>query len=125
MPNRFNIIIAGSRSFNDYAMLAQVCDNIIKNANSSKIVKIISGNSRGADILGEHYATERGYELQRIPADWNKYGKSAGPIRNSQMVAEADLLICFWDGTSKGTKHMISVAKKKNITTHIIPFAYK
>lgn len=64
----------------------------------------------GTDTLGERYAQLRSFGLTRIKADWNKYGKSAGFIRNKEMLTLTDGIVCFWDGKSKGTKHMIDIA---------------
>jgi hypothetical protein len=104
------IIIAGSRTYNDYELLKRVCDETL-----SLITEIVSGTANGADKLGERYAKEKGYPIKQFPADWNKYGKSAGYIRNKQMAEYADALIAFWDGKSKGTKHMIDLAKLNNL----------
>ena len=75
-------------------------------------VEIVSGGARGADKLGERYAAERGYGLKIFPADWNRYGKRAGYLRNEQMAQYADVCICFWDGESRGTKHMIDLSNR-------------
>jgi len=101
------VIIAGSRNFTDYQKLKETCDTILRDQTN---IEIVSGNCRGADLLGEQYAKERGYKITQFPADWNKYGKSAGPKRNQQMANYADALIAFWDGKSKGNKHMIEMA---------------
>ena len=74
-------------------------------------IVIISGGARGADALGERYAKEEGFALERYPAEWEKFGKIAGPIRNSQMAKLGDFFICFWDGVSPGTKNMIDLIK--------------
>ena len=66
-----------------------------------------------ADRLGERYARERGYQIQRFPADWDGDGSSAGPIRNAKMADNAHALIAFWDGHSRGTKNMIETAASK------------
>ena len=73
---------------------------------------IISGGARGADALGERYARENGFKVERYPADWDTYGKSAGPRRNKQMAEVCDCAICFWDGQSRGTASMIEFAKQ-------------
>ena len=103
------IIIAGGRNFNDYNKLRESCDNILVN---QKDVEIVSGTAAGADTLGERYAQEKGYEVKKFPAQWDLYGKSAGYKRNQQMAEYADGLIAFWDGKSRGTKHMIDIANK-------------
>lgn len=116
----FRVIIAGSRNFNNYAALQMVCDNLLTKKKLTHNIVIISGTSRGADTLGEKYARERGYAIGRFPAAWQQYGKAAGPIRNHQMVDNADALIAFWDGNSTGTKDMITEAKKKGIAVRVI-----
>ena len=83
---------------------------------------IISGTARGADTLGEQYAREWGFKLQQFPADWKSCGKTAGIIRNVQMADNADALIAFWDGKSRGTAHMINTAKKKRLPVRIVMF---
>lgn len=115
MTESFRVIIAGSRNFDDYDTLKKVCNFMLSN---KKEVQIISGTAKGADKLGEQYALEKGYSINYFPADWSK-GKSAGYIRNELMAQNADALIAFWDGNSKGTKHMIDLAKKYNLKTKI------
>lgn len=103
------VIIAGSRGFNDYKVLCLICDHMLQN---QKVVEIVSGTAYGADKLGEQYAKEHGFAIKQFPADWNKYGKSGGYKRNEEMAKYADALIAFWDGKSKGTKHMIDLARQ-------------
>ena len=104
------IIVAGGRDFNDYALLHKKLDHLF-----SKITpEIVCGEARGADSLGRRYAIERGLKIHSYPAQWDKYGKSAGYRRNEEMAANADGLVAFFDGQSKGTKHMIDTMKKLN-----------
>lgn len=112
------VIIAGSRTFNDYILLKEKCDHYLSNIEVP--VEIVSGTARGADKLGELYAIDKGFELKRFPADWENNGKGAGMIRNKQMAEYADALIVFWDGHSKGTQHMIDTAKKLNLKIKIV-----
>jgi len=112
------IIIAGSRNFNDYNLLKSSCDNLLTQFTN---IEIVSGTARGADKLGERYAREKGYSIKQFPANWN-LGKSAGYIRNDEMAQYADMLIAFWDGTSKGTKHMIDLANKRGIKVEIVNY---
>ena len=112
------IIIAGSRTFNDYKKLCKVCDNILQDQNN---IEIVSGAYyRGADKLGEQYAKEKGYKTTRFPADWNKFGKAAGPKRNHQMADYAEALIAFWNGKSRGTQNMIQLSRKYGLKSRII-----
>jgi hypothetical protein len=123
------IIIAGSRNFNNYKLLKNTCSKIINELkyNNSKC-EIISGNAFGADRLGELFAKENSYNLKIFPANWEKYGKSAGYVRNQQMIEyvkdnpEKGYLIVFWDEKSRGTKNTIDLARKYNIRTYIINF---
>jgi hypothetical protein len=110
------VIIAGSRNFNDYNLLKSSCDNLLTQFTN---IEIVSGTARGADKLGERYAREKGYSIKEFPANWN-LGKSAGYIRNDEMAQYADMLIAFWDGTSKGTKHMIDLANKRSLKVIVI-----
>ena len=91
-------------------------------------IRIVSGVARRADQLGEQYAKVAGYEVSKFSADWDRLGKRAGYVRNAEMAkyAMADgnygVLIAFWDGKSKGTKHMIDLAKKSGLDVHIVRF---
>jgi hypothetical protein len=113
------VIIAGSRYFNDYEILCRYCDHVLQDQTN---IEVVSGTARGADQLGEKYATERGYNITKFPADWDKYKKAAGYIRNEEMAKYADALIAFWDGNSKGTEHMINLAKKYNLKIRICDY---
>lgn len=85
-------------------------------------IEIVSGMSDGADRLGELYAEENGYGIKEFSADWANHGDSAGPIRNKQMAEYANALIAFWDGSSKGTKIMISMAKDAGIKVKVCEY---
>lgn len=111
------IIIAGSREFNNYQLLENMCDLYTNDKND---VTVISGGARGADRLGEIYSTSKGFRLLRIEADWNEYGKSAGFRRNCDMAITAKnyieyVCIAFSVNKSKGTDHMINICKRYNI----------
>jgi hypothetical protein len=113
------VIVAGSRDFNNFAMLWNNLDHILKGEND---VTIISGCARGADNMGIQYAVEKGYDVIRMPADWDKHGRSAGYIRNVDMARIADMCVVFWDGTSRGTGHMIDICRERKIPCHVIKF---
>ena len=112
MPKR--VVIAGCRDYNNYDEAKAFIDSCISNIRKQNKIIIVSGGARGADALGERYAWENGFEIERHPADWEKHGKSAGPIRNKEMAQIADYVICFWDKRSRGTKSMIDFAKEHN-----------
>ena len=110
--------------FDNYNLLdSTISDYLKENTNN---VEIVSGTARGADQLGEQFASNHGYQVRRFPAQWDLYGKSAGPIRNREMAEYASsgqgVLFAFWDGKSKGTKSMIDLAKKCGIEVHIVRY---
>lgn len=113
----FRLIIAGTRTFNDYTMLRAYCDmKLSRKIAEGEQIEIVSGACpSGADYLGEKYAAERGFSVRLFPADWQQYGRRAGAIRNRQMAQYGDALIAFWDGVSKGTKIMIDEAQTAGI----------
>lgn len=115
------IIICGGRDFNNYELLKERCDYLLQFIPKWQLT-IICGKARGADTLGEKYALENNLKIEYYPADWDKYGKSAGFRRNKEMVDTATSAICFWDGKSKGTKHTIDLCKKKGIPYIIIGY---
>ena len=81
---------------------------------------MIEGGARGVDLLARSYAIDNEWEIEEYPADWDKYGKSAGYIRNDIMVKKADEVLILWDGTSKGTKNDIDLCKKYNKPHEIV-----
>lgn len=95
------LIIAGGRDFDDYTLLKKALSKL------PKPDEIICGKARGADTLGEDYAMDQEITIVKFPADWDRYGKAAGHIRNRRMADYADILLVFWDGKSTGTKSMI------------------
>lgn len=113
----FRVIIAGGRDFNDYQLLRKTLDNLL--CNITEEITVVCGQARGADTLGERYAKERGYSIAYFPADWKKYGKRAGYLRNEQMAQNADALVAFWDGQSRGTGHMIDLARRYGLKVRI------
>lgn len=72
--------------------------------------------------MGELYAAESDIPLIRMPADWTRYGRGAGKIRNIEMALVADALVAVWDGYSKGTGHMIDCARAKGLKIHVLQF---
>ena len=104
------VIVAGCRNYTDYPQAREFIDNCIRNIRKEYTLVFISGGCKGADALGERYALENGFKIERYNAMWDKYGKAAGPLRNKQMVLLCDYIICFWDGKSRGTKSTIKFA---------------
>ncbi len=106
------VVIAGCRDYTNYEEAREYIDCCVSDIRQKYQIIIVSGGCRGADMLGERYARENGFEIERYHADWETYGRSAGPRRNKQMAEVSDYVICFWDEKSKGTKSMIDYARK-------------
>jgi hypothetical protein len=115
------VIVAGGRDFYDYDLLQRKLIHWFRGMTPEDVV-IVSGGARGADKLGERFAEEHGCELKVFNADWDRWGDSAGYRRNVEMAEYADACICFWDGKSKGTKHMADIAEKKGLKLKIVGY---
>lgn len=108
------VIIAGSRQITS--------PNIIKSAVENSgftTTELVCGMARGVDLLGFQWAQEQNIPIKQMPAEWDKYGKSAGYRRNAEMAQHADALIAIWDGKSRGTKHMIDTMTKLNKPVYV------
>ncbi len=113
------IVVSGCRDFNNYDIAKRFIDACISRVRKEHELVFISGGCQGADMLGERYARENGITIERYEAEWDKYGKAAGPIRNKQMAQVCDYVICFWDGKSRGTKTMVEFAEQFGKTIRI------
>ena len=103
------LAIIGSRSFNDYSLLENKLKEYL-----SKVELVVSGGATGADSLGEQWAKNNNIQTLIFPANWDKYGRRAGFIRNEDIIKNCDGCIAFWDGKSPGTKHSLSLCEKYN-----------
>lgn len=85
---------------------------------------VIEGEAAGADTLARLEAERRGIRVLDFPADWDIYGRAAGPIRNRQMLDQGrpDLVVAFHSdlGASKGTRHMVELARKYGVPVVVI-----
>ena len=114
------IIICGSRTFQDYGLLASTMDRLTINLKYRIVV--ISGHALGVDRLGEKWAWESGLDRIVFHPDYTTYGDKAPLVRNTEMVNEANALVAFWDGRSKGTQDVLAKARKKGLKIRIIRF---
>lgn len=117
------VIIAGSRSAGEYMNFLDVEKAVLQSG--FVISEVVSGTARGADRLGEQFAESYRIPIKRFPAAWEVHGRSAGYIRNSEMANYADALIALWDYNSRGTKHMIDLARDKGIPVFVYNFFSK
>ena len=122
--NKLYILVCGGRHFIDFPLLCDILDNVI---GDTKEIEIVSGHCQGADMLGEKYAEEHDMPVKLFPADWTKYGRRAGPIRNKQMVDYIKsfhnrIVIAFTNENTIGTRNTIAIAKKAKIPVMEIPY---
>ena len=127
------IIVCGGRDFNDYNLFKNSMDKILEYFKNHKYTNItfVSGHAKGADLCAEQYAYENNINIKVFPADWNKYGKSAGIIRNRVMLDyiiddsnAMPFVVAFWDLKSRGTGNMIEQAMIAHVGYQIITYNY-
>lgn len=110
--------IVGTRTADDYGALKSIMDNLIP-----KPTEIISGGASGADDMAERYAKENNLLITIIKPDWKTHGKSAGPIRNLEIVSTCERLVALWNGESRGTKHSIETARNQGKEVFVHQYA--
>lgn len=117
------LIVAGGRDFTDSSRMDAELKNLVLNGTLPDDVELVCGMARGADItayhLWKHVYQNPVYEF---PAKWDTYAKPAGFIRNEEMAEFADFLVAFWDGASRGTRHMIETMKAKGKPVIVIRY---
>ena len=115
--NAYRVIVTGSSCFFDYDLMSRELDKLFNESKqfAGHNIKIISGMADGADSLAIRYADERKLTKILFPANWKRFSRVAGFLRNEDMLSVATHLVVFWDGTSSGTNHMIEIAKAKGI----------
>lgn len=96
------VIIAGSRNLKCKDLIFKKLDEI-----KNMIDEVVCGEATGPDSTGKEWGLKNNISIKSFPAEWDKFGKMAGPIRNREMGKYADYLVAFWDGKSRGTKDMI------------------
>lgn len=119
-PN--NLIIAGSRDFNDYALMLDRVQALEELKLIHQETVLLCGMARGADLMGLRIWKNAKLNYREMPAEWELLGKRAGFARNEAMGAMADLALCFWDGVSKGTEHMIKTMERLNKPVYVVRF---
>lgn len=117
----FKLIVAGGRDFNNRELFLKTMQQVEQEL-SEYSVALVSGMAKGADMMGYQFAKEQGITCHTFPADWNKHGKRAGYIRNQEMADFSDGLVAFWDGQSRGTKHMIETMKAQGKLVCIVEY---
>ncbi len=116
------IAIVGSRTFEDYDAMCSFIEKKLATMKCATIEAVVSGGARGAVILTERYAQEQGLQMIVFPAEWKKYGRRAGFIRNVDIIREYDMSFAFWDGESHGTQYDIELCEQMNKQCFIYRF---
>lgn len=106
------VLVCGGRTFSCRACVFETLDALHQ---EKPITLVIEGGATGADQFARDWANTRGVQLMEMQADWDKYGKNAGPIRNKLMIdfGEPDLVVAFPGG--RGTDNMKNLAKLKQV----------
>lgn len=116
-PSLMRVIIAGGRDYADADTLRSILDRAYQKWKDKNLM-VITGGARGADTLAETWAVSKGIHTRRFEADWGRYGKLAGPFRNSAMAWFANYLVAF--PGHNGTQNMITIAKAGGLQTYVI-----
>jgi hypothetical protein len=120
------ILVCGSRTFNDKQHLIRILNNVVEErckgpedeyGNWLPVdLTIVNGKAKGADNMATDWAAVNWVSFEEHPADWDKYGRAAGLIRNKQMLdTGVDLVIAFPRGEARGTKHMMKIAREAGV----------
>lgn len=112
-----NIAIIGSRRYED---LQQVRDYV---ASLPVDTVVVSGRGGNVDLTAEDAAKARGLATKIFPADWDTYGKSAGPRRNMDIIANCEMVVAFHDGASKGTLDTMQKAFRARPARRVVTYA--
>ena len=125
------VIVCGSRTITDVAWVENQIVNYLKEVYADQEKKfgygdmdfiIIQGLAKGVDMIAKNWADRHNVGTWDFPADWEKYGKSAGHIRNAEMVEKCDYCLILWDGSSKGTFNDIELCNAKHKAHKIIVY---
>lgn len=111
------VIVAGSRGITDEQLIRGEMKALWSDLGPFEVV---SGDARGVDRISGRIAERAGVTVHHFPADWDRLGRSAGYRRNEEMARFADYLLVFWDGRSKGTRHMMDLASKHGLPISVV-----
>lgn len=116
------LIVAGGRDFTDTNRMIAKLQKLVESGEITDSPELVCGMARGADMLAYSLWANNKMPIHNFPANWDKYGKSAGYRRNQEMGEFADAAVCFWDGNSKGTKHMIDIMNRLNKPVYVVRY---
>lgn len=112
LTGQLTVLVCGGRDYNNYPQVEIILNQINEDTG---IQRIVNGDARGADRLSTAWASARDIDIAKYPADWDKHGRAAGPIRNQQMLSaeDIDLVVAFPGGA--GTADMVRRSRKAGI----------
>lgn len=116
------LIVAGGRDFVNTQTMITVLMDLVEKGKIDPNPELVCGMARGADILAFRLWKSANMQIHVFPAEWDTYGKSAGFRKNKEMGEFADAAVCFWDGKSKGTKHMIDIMNRLNKPVYVVRY---
>ena len=116
------LIVAGGRDFTNTGLLISSLTELVEQGKIPDNPELVCGMARGADILAFRLWKSANMQIHVFRAEWDTYGKSAGFRRNKEMGEFADAAVCFWDGESKGTKHMIDIMNRLNKPVYVVRY---
>lgn len=116
------LIVAGGRDFVNTQVMITVLMDLVEKGKIDPNPELVCGMARGADMLAYSLWANHNMKIHTFPADWKTHSRSAGYIRNTEMGNFADVLVAFWDGKYRGTKHMIEYMQKLGKPVHIIGY---
>jgi hypothetical protein len=112
------IAVVGSRSWTRTDIIEEYLESIFRGGDT-----LVSGGAAGADGYAENWArhyTQRDVKVDIRRPDWRRHGKGAGLIRNQEIVDNADMVIAFWDGKSRGTNDTIEKAGRRGLYVIVV-----
>ncbi len=113
------VLVCGGRDFDDYKLLNATLDAL------PPVTFLIHGAARGADVYAAQWAERQtSIIILGYPAQWNLFGRSAGVLRNEEMLKEGkpELVVAFWDGKSRGTMDMITRSIRAGVPVRVHPY---
>lgn len=121
--HQINVAIIGSRAFNNFEVAEKCIDNIRSQEIKQNVTieNIVSGGAKGADTIAEKYADKHVINKLIFKPDWS-IGRHAGMLRNTEIIANSDAVIAFWDATSKGTLDSIKKSIKMKKAIYVFDF---
>jgi hypothetical protein len=118
----FKLIVAGGRDFDNQDLLIRVLNGLADVEYADQEISIVTGMARGADRIAYEFAQHHQIHYYPFPADWDRYGKRAGFVRNEAMAKFSDGLLAFWDGQSRGTGHMVNTMRGLGKPVHVVQY---